>query len=216
MMKRASSSTAGGAVSSPTTQNAKRQMLGGSTSTSSGAGSSRIGIHIFTRDFRLDDNRALAALAQKCDMILPMFVFTPEQTKESDYFSNHSFAFLLAALKDLKENYLKKVHSSDLFCFYGRHDVVLKELIEKFRASTTNVNVVSIVEDYTPYAKIREQKIRQTCADNNLELLVTEDHNVTNMARSSSTHKVKVLFWISSRLRFNERNDRLKNVFRIS
>ncbi|CAD7948956.1 unnamed protein product [Amoebophrya sp. A120] len=164
-MKRSSTGSAKSGDSSA----AKRAKVDASSSAQT-----NIGIHIFTRDFRIEDNRALVANLAKCDKVLPIFVFTPEQTKESDYFSSHSFAFLLAALHDLNTALKQK-----LAVFYGKHTDVLTRLVEALRKESKSVTYVSIAEDYTPYAKLREQGLKEQLEKLQVPFHAIEDHNIT-------------------------------------
>jgi deoxyribodipyrimidine photolyase len=63
-------------------------------------------IFIFRRDYRLTDNTAFIECYKKSDNILPIFIFTSEQTKHNEYFSSNSFQFLLESLDSL-DNILK-------------------------------------------------------------------------------------------------------------
>eukprot|EP00929_Paragymnodinium_shiwhaense_P056577 TRINITY_DN28320_c0_g1_i1.p1 TRINITY_DN28320_c0_g1~~TRINITY_DN28320_c0_g1_i1.p1 ORF type:complete len:517 (-),score=127.07 TRINITY_DN28320_c0_g1_i1:413-1963(-) len=128
------------------------------------------GIHIFTRDYRLEDHRSLLALSKKCSKIITAFVFTPEQTKESEFFNRHSFEFLLQSLEDLSTRIEEK--GGKLQCFFGKHVEVLETVAENVK----DLTVVSMTEDYTPYAKQREGAIKAFCEKKGLQFLLTEDH----------------------------------------
>ena len=58
----------------------------------------------FRRDFRLEDNLALYH-ASKYGKILPIFIFDDKQidSKQNEFFSSRSFAFMLSSLKELAE-----------------------------------------------------------------------------------------------------------------
>ncbi|CAD7931143.1 unnamed protein product [Amoebophrya sp. A25] len=145
-----------------------------------------LSIHVFTRDLRVEDNHALSAAVKKGNgAVIPIFVFTPEQTKESSFFSAHSFAFLLAALKDLQKS---TADSKPLLFFYGKHSDVLPAITNEIAKATSGTKrvCVSMAEDYTPYAKGRENRTKETCSTYRpstgsvqMDFLLTEDHNVT-------------------------------------
>ena len=44
-----------------------------------------IGVHIFTRDLRINDNKPLYELSKQCDKIIGIFVFTTEQVINNDF-----------------------------------------------------------------------------------------------------------------------------------
>ena len=47
-----------------------------------------IGLHIFTRDHRLYDNTSLISLLNKCDKIITIFIFPPQQVINYSQFRN--------------------------------------------------------------------------------------------------------------------------------
>lgn len=48
---------------------------------------------IFTRDLRRDDNLALLKALSESKEVLPIFIFTPTQTKNNSRFSSAAFGF---------------------------------------------------------------------------------------------------------------------------
>ena len=44
-------------------------------------------IFIFRRDFRIYDNKGLIECCENSDEVLLLFIFTPEQVKNNEYFS---------------------------------------------------------------------------------------------------------------------------------
>ena len=75
------------------------------------------GLFIFRRDFRINDNVSLYALAEQCKEIYCCFFFTHEQVDSSNkYKSNNAVQFMIESLVDLDEQLKKKV--SQLYCFY--------------------------------------------------------------------------------------------------
>ena len=58
-------------------------------------------IFIFRRDYRLVDNLAFMECYRSSSKILPIFIFTGEQTgKENEYFSSNSFQYFLKILNN--------------------------------------------------------------------------------------------------------------------
>ena len=68
-------------------------------------------LFIFRRDFRLIDNSGLIQACKNSSEILPVFIFTPEQIKNNDFFSNESFQFLIESLEELNEDLNKKLQT---------------------------------------------------------------------------------------------------------
>ena len=60
-------------------------------------------IFIFRRDFRIYDNKGLIECCENSDEVLLLFIFTPEQVKNNEYFSNNSFQFLIESLQEVEE-----------------------------------------------------------------------------------------------------------------
>ena len=85
------------------------------------------GLHIFTRDHRLTDNTSLINLVKKCDKIITIFIFTPEQVINNSYKSNKSIQFMIESLSDLEESINK--NNGTLFCFQDNYEKVIEKLI---------------------------------------------------------------------------------------
>jgi deoxyribodipyrimidine photo-lyase len=127
-------------------------------------------IFIFRRDIRLTDNTALVECYQNSDKVLPIFIFTPEQTKNNEYFSSNSFQFLLESLDSL-DNLLKTKYKSQLHYYYGNNVTVLEKLLKEYSYDSIYFNI-----DYTPYAIERDNSIKEFCESNNITYNVYEDY----------------------------------------
>ena len=115
------------------------------------------GLFIFRRDFRIVDNMGLNALANFCQNIYTIFIFTPEQVGNGNkYKSDNSVQFMIESLKDLA----KHIHKSggQLMTFYGKNDTVVEDCIKAL-----NIQMVCFNLDITPYAKERDQRIFKLC-----------------------------------------------------
>lgn len=132
-------------------------------------------LFIFRRDLRLIDNvglqTALNLAKEKNAMVLPIFIFTPEQiSAKNAYRSAKAISFMFESLKELNSD-LKEKHQSKLHIFYGNNVSVLKKI-------TTAANTLAIVtnEDYTPYAMQRDEDIEKFCYDRGIEFVRTCDY----------------------------------------
>ena len=109
-------------------------------------------VYLFHRDLRLVDHRGLEAAHKQAielkTMILPLFIFTPEQVTSNRLKSVNSIQFMIASLKSL-ETALKEVKSR-LVCCYGDTAEVLNSLHRKL-----GIDCLVDGKDYTPYAKKR-------------------------------------------------------------
>jgi deoxyribodipyrimidine photo-lyase len=105
-------------------------------------------IHIFTRDLRIEDNLAINEIPSKD--VAGVFIFTPTQISKNKLFSSASFQFMCESLMDLD----RKI---PLHPFYGEHKEVLGKILKK------DIEGVSMIKDYTPYAVKREGIIKGIC-----------------------------------------------------
>ena len=123
-------------------------------------------IFIHRRDFRLNDNTTLNILKEKD--IVPVFIFTPEQIKNNEYFSDNLVQFMCQSLEELDKEYQKKKSSLNLF--FGDVIDVLEEIHKKY-----TLNSVSFNEDYSPYASERDTKIKDFCQHHKIKVYSFED-----------------------------------------
>ena len=70
-------------------------------------------IHIFRRDYRLEDNTTLIEACKTHDFVLPIFIFTQKQIdkNKNPYRSDNCLQFLCYSLQDLDKQ-LKTKHSN--------------------------------------------------------------------------------------------------------
>lgn len=123
------------------------------------------GIFIFTRDLRIEDNRALYELSKKCDNIYAIFVFTPEQVKNNSYKSERAVRFMIECINELS-SHIK------LNTFEGSH----VDILRKITKNNKTIKYIGISEDYTPYSKKRENAIKKWCEDTNKTFLKITNH----------------------------------------
>jgi deoxyribodipyrimidine photo-lyase len=130
----------------------------------------KTGLFIFHRDFRIVDNIGLLELSKKCSTIYPIFIFTPEQVDRNPYKSNNSIIFMIESLISLDEQ-IKQMSGGQLLTFYGKNDMVIREIIQKY-----NIDCIGFNRDYTPYAKSRDQSIINICEEHEVEVVIGEDY----------------------------------------
>ena len=132
-------------------------------------------LFIFRRDFRLVDNLGLIQACKNSSEILPIFIFTPEQTKNNDFFSNESFQFLIESLEELNEDLNKKLQT-ELYILYDNNVKALKKIKKDFDYEAIYFN-----EDYTPYAKKRDSESESYCISENIQCCKIEDYLLAPM-----------------------------------
>ena len=133
-------------------------------------------IFIHRRDLRVIDNTTLNLMYEKKN-IIPIFIFTPEQISENQYFSSNLVQFMCESLLDLKKIYKKK--KSDLYLFYGNIIDVLDSIHNKTSIKNIGFNI-----DYSPYSKERDTKIIQWCKNNKIKVFSEEDMLLTNIVNN--------------------------------
>lgn len=114
-------------------------------------------ILIFHRDFRIEDNSGLIALAKEEKNIYLLFIFTDIQTKNNPYYSDKSFQAMIYCLKQLSN----KIHINFLT---GFDEVsVIKQLIK----ANHKINKIYTNKDYTPFAINRSKQIQSLASEEN-------------------------------------------------
>lgn len=128
----------------------------------------KIGIHIFRRDLRIYDNTSLHKCFEEMDIVIPIFIFTPEQvSSKNSYKSDKSIQFMIESLNDVEKQFQyqnKRSKVQSLVYFYGNITNVLREI-----TSEINVHSIYINLDYTPYSKERDSGIETFCKKSSIE-----------------------------------------------
>jgi len=132
-------------------------------------------IFIFRRDFRLHDNTGFIECYKKSSNILPIFIFTPEQVENNEYFSSNCFQFMLESLDELDKE-LKTDYKSQLHYYYGENVKVLKNIKKDYDYDSIFYNI-----DYTNYAKKRDKLIENYCNENKINCITQEDYLLSNI-----------------------------------
>lgn len=116
----------------------------------------RKSLFLFRRDLRLEDNTGLIFALKSSEVVIPAFIFTPEQIERNPFRSDHCLKFMIESLEDL-ENQLKK-KGGKLFFFNGKPEEVVSKCI-----SELNIEALIVNRDYTPYSRQRDKKIEKVC-----------------------------------------------------
>lgn len=128
-------------------------------------------IFIFNRGLRLIDNTTLIHQTKQMGAIVPIFIFTPEQIdkKKNKYFSDNSVQFMIESLHELSKDISS--YGGKLYFFNGDNIDVLKSIHKDNKISSIGMNF-----DYTPYARLRSNNIKQFCKDNKIQFYEKEDY----------------------------------------
>jgi deoxyribodipyrimidine photo-lyase len=143
-------------------------------------------VFIFHRSLRLQDNLGLINALKSSNLVIPIFIFTPEQiTTKNLYRSLNIMKFMMDSLIDL-DNELRSI-GSKLFIFYGKPDDILKHILE----SDPDIQSVHINADYTPYAIEREKQLKTITENANRDFTSIEDcllHSINTIRSKSDSY----------------------------
>lgn len=117
----------------------------------------KIGLFIFRRDLRIEDNTALNYAHDLCEKIIPIFIFTPEQVEHNPYKSENAVLFMMETLEELEETIRAK--GGRLYTFYEKSHNVVQHWIERY----DDVDAVFVNQDYSLYSKERDERIKNVC-----------------------------------------------------
>ena len=129
------------------------------------------GLLLFHRDLRVQDNVGLMAAAKECKTLYTAFIFTPEQVSNNNHYkSTNAVQFMIECLADLAKE-LHEKHGGELITLYGKNIPMLVQLIQGL-----GIECVYFNEDYTPYAKKRDQSIQDLCKKAGIECKISADY----------------------------------------
>jgi deoxyribodipyrimidine photo-lyase len=113
-------------------------------------------LFIFRRDLRLDDNTGLISALAESKLVIPCFIFTPEQIKNNPFKNDRCIQFMVESLKDLSIQLKEK--EGKLYLFKGKPEDIVNTCIKKLEIDAVMVN-----RDYTPYSIQRDEKLEKLC-----------------------------------------------------
>ena len=117
----------------------------------------KVGIHIFRKDLRIQDNLALNDITKCVDQVVGVFIFDPKQIKRAtsnkSHYSFHAAQFIIDSVNDLNGQCGNK-----LIMAYGNPCNVIESLI-----NTIHPIALSFNADFTPYSIERDESIKKLC-----------------------------------------------------
>jgi len=141
-------------------------------------------IHIFRRDYRLDDNTSLIEASKTHDIVIPIFIFNKKQIDKNTniYRSDNCVQFLCESLSDLDKQ-IKSASSnkSQLYIYYNDNAnangeiTFLESIINLILKLKINLKTVSFNMDYTKYSKERDIEIEKLCKSHKINCLSLDD-----------------------------------------
>lgn len=127
-------------------------------------------LFIFRRDYRLEDNTSLLRCCEESERVIPVFCFDPAQYDkgQNDYYGDNSFRFLIESLHELYNDLQNR--GSKLHFLQGDPAVEIPRL-----AKGEECDAVYFNQDYTPYARQRDEAIKDGLNDNDIEVITSHD-----------------------------------------
>ncbi|HOQ31308.1 MAG TPA: deoxyribodipyrimidine photo-lyase [Candidatus Hydrogenedens sp.] len=144
-----------------------------------------LGLFIFRRDLRIDDNSSLIYAARICQQILPCFIFDPQQVENNPYRGDFAVQFMVESLLDLQAELIK--NGGKLYLFYGKPEEVLSKIFEQ-----THFDALFINRDYTPFSKKRDNNINNFCKNQNITFYSLNDALLTQPEDTLNNNKTPI------------------------
>jgi deoxyribodipyrimidine photo-lyase len=119
------------------------------------------------RDLRLADNTALNEALKSDFPVMPLFIFDRQIIQELPV-DDARISFIYVTLLNLHKELRKK--GSSLLCLQGDPAQIWEELINRFEIARVYIN-----KDYEPYARERDQKVKDLLQKKGIELLAFKD-----------------------------------------
>lgn len=138
------------------------------------------GIFIFRRDFRIIDNQGLCLLSNNVKEIIPIFIFDPNQIKNThnikQYMSNPALQFICESIDDLNDTLNNKLH-----IFYDNPLKIISNIIKHSFFKNKSI-VFGFNEDFTKYSIERDSAIKDFLNNKNIAIITCDyDFTLCNM-----------------------------------
>lgn len=131
----------------------------------------KINVFWFRRDLRLNDNVGLKAALTSGLQVLPIFIFDRhilDELPENDA----RVTFIFNRLQNLRDE-LRDKYETGIAFYYGKPEEIIKDLTKEY-----SVNAVFTNRDYEPYAKQRDEKIKDLLDEQGIDFKIFKDHVV--------------------------------------
>jgi deoxyribodipyrimidine photo-lyase len=138
----------------------------------------KVGVYIFRRDLRLEDNHGLLELLRQCTTVIPVFLLDQQQitkhSKNQYYFSSNAVQFMCESLVDLDKQL--RQHKSRLRLFYGHPWEHLDKLLATLKKTRLQGDTITVGwnHDYSEYSQARDEQLKDVCERHGVDTLVGE------------------------------------------
>jgi len=130
--------------------------------------SKKVNIFWFRRDLRLDDNVGFYNALQSKNPVLPIFIFDSEILKKlpkDDARVSFIFETLQKMRIELQDNF-----ESSIAIYHGKPKTIFEEILNDFGVEEVYTN-----HDYEPYARERDEEIKEFLSDKNVAFNTFKD-----------------------------------------
>jgi len=130
--------------------------------------SKKVNIFWFRRDLRLDDNVGFYNALQSKNPVLPIFIFDSEILKKLpkvDARVSFIFETLQKMRIELQDNF-----ESSIAIYHGKPKTIFEEILNDFEVEEVYTN-----HDYEPYARERDEEIKEFLSDKNVAFNTFKD-----------------------------------------
>lgn len=122
----------------------------------------------FRRDLRLDDNIGFYRALQSDFPVLPIFIFDSEILKDLPE-DDARITFIYKQLQEMRKE-LQEKYESSIALFHGKPAAIFKELLKAYDIAEVITN-----RDYEPYAKERDNSIKDLLDNENIKFTTHKD-----------------------------------------
>ncbi|CAM4326298.1 cryptochrome/photolyase family protein [Zobellia nedashkovskayae] len=130
--------------------------------------SDKISVFWFRRDLRLDDNVGFLEALKSTHKVLPIFIFDTEILENLPK-DDARVTFIFENLQKMRDTLQKENHSS-IAIYHGKTASIFKNLLEEYNIDTVYTN-----HDYEPYAKKRDEEIKNLLEKNDISFNTFKD-----------------------------------------
>lgn len=130
--------------------------------------SKKVNIFWFRRDLRLDDNVGFYNALQSKNPVLPIFIFDSEILKKlpkDDARVSFIFEKVQKMRSELQDNF-----ESSIAVYHGKPKTIFNEILNDFEVEEVYTN-----HDYEPYARERDEEIKEFLSDKNVAFNTFKD-----------------------------------------
>ncbi|CAM4255798.1 cryptochrome/photolyase family protein [Zobellia nedashkovskayae] len=130
--------------------------------------SDKISVFWFRRDLRLDDNVGFLEALKSTHKVLPIFIFDTEILENLPK-DDARVTFIFENLQKMRDTLQQENHSS-IAIYHGKTASIFKNLLEEYNIDTVYTN-----HDYEPYAKKRDEEIKNLLEKNDISFNTFKD-----------------------------------------